>query len=176
MKKIWDNVTTNIMDFKTELESLMDMVPKSPKFHKQSASINKSWKKIQMSLNELDKYISPVKSIEVKNPLLQDPAFRTAWDLWKEYLIEQHEIFMHSRAELMALKRMVDYTKNDVALAIYYLEYPMGRLEKNFYVVKEPRETKEIKSFDRPEGKKFVLKIPDKYKNLHADPQSGLVN
>ena len=173
MKQSWEKAEESIMLFKQELEELHELLPKSVKIHQKTATLNKAWKKVQIALNEMDKFITPVKSVEVKCNLLYHPQFRESWVLWKEYLNEQHGIFMRSRAELMGLKRMMDISGDNPEKAIYYLEYAISRLEKNFYKVNEQEEAKHtVKNTTKP----IVLKLPSKYKNQHTEPPEGLVN
>jgi hypothetical protein len=173
MKQTWEAAETSIMIFKQELEELHELLPKSVKIHQKVAILNKAWKKVQVSLNEMDKFITPVKSVEIKSALLDDPVFRESWNLWKEYLNEQHGIFMRSRAELVGLKRMMDISGNNPQIAISFLEYSMSRLEKAFYKVVEKEDKKpKNKSPNTP----TVYKLPAKYKNQHADPLEGLAN
>jgi hypothetical protein len=173
MKQTWEAAETSIMLFKQELEELHELLPKSVKIQKKVATLNKAWKKVQVSLNEMDKFITPVKSVEVKSALLNDPAFRESWTLWKEYLNEQHGIFMRSRAELIGLKRMMDISGDNPQIAISFLEYSMSRLEKAFYKVVE-KEDKNPKN--KLPNAPTVYKLPAKYKNQHADPLEGLAN
>ncbi len=173
MKQSWEKATENVMLFKQELEELHELLPKSVKIHQKTATLNKAWKKVQLALNDMDKFITPVKSVEVKSSLLNHPLFRESWVLWKEYLNEQHGIFMRSRAELMGLKRIMDISGDNPEKAIYYLEYAISRLEKNFYKVTEQEE---VKRPDKNTTKPIVIKLPSKYKNQHADPLEGLVN
>jgi hypothetical protein len=121
----------------------------------------------------MDKFITPVKSVEVKSALLSDQAFRDCWTLWKEYLHEQHGIFMRSRAELISLKRLMDISEDNPKTAISFLEYSMSRLEKAFYKVIE-KEEKKPKT--KPSGTPTLFKLPAKYKNQNADSLEGLVN
>jgi hypothetical protein len=173
MKQTWETAEASIMIFKQELEELHELLPKSVKIHQKVASLNKAWKKVQTSLNEMDKFITPVKSVEVKSNLLNDPTFRDSWILWKEYLNEQHGIFMRSRAELVGLKRMMDISGDDPKTAISFLEYSMSRLEKAFYKVVE-KEDKKPKT--KASGAPTIIKLGAKYKNPHADPLEGLAN
>lgn len=166
MKEIWEKAEDNIVVFKSELEELFEILPKSTAFMKKINSLNKAWRKVQISLNEMDKYITPVKSIEVKSTLLNNSRFTESWQLWKDYLNEQHGIFMRSRAELMALKRLVDISGDNPDKAISYLEYAMSRLEKNFYKVIE----QEDKSNDKFTNKPIVINLPGKYNNNISDP------
>jgi hypothetical protein len=173
MKQTWEKAEQSIMEFKQELEELHELLPKSVKIHQKTATLNKAWKKVQVSLNEMDKFITPVKSVDVKSKLLNDEKFRESWVFWKEYLNEQHGIFMRSRAELMALKRLLDISGDNPEKAIYYLEYAVSRLEKNFYKVVEQEEPKHP---DKNNSKSIVIKLPSKYKKQHADPLEGLAN
>jgi len=173
MKQSWERAETSIMVFKQELEELYELLPKSVKIHQKTATLNKAWKKVQISLNEMDKFISPVKSVDVKSNLLNNEKFREAWILWKDFLNEQHGIVMRSRAELMALKRMLDITTDNPDKAIFYLEYAMSRIEKNFYKVDEHAEAKH---HDKNAIHPIVIKLPAKYKNENADPLDGLAN
>jgi hypothetical protein len=173
MKQTWETAETSIMNFKQELEELHELLPKSVKIHQKVATLNKAWKKVQTSLNEMDKFITPVKSVEVKSALLNDPTFRESWILWKEYLNEQHGIFMRSRAELIGLKRMMDISGDDPKIAISFLEYSMSRLEKAFYKVVE-KEDKKPKT--KVPGTPTIIKLGAKYKHPHADPLEGLAN
>ena len=173
MKQTWEKAEQSIMVFKQELEELHELLPKSVKIHQKTASLNKAWKKVQVSLNEMDKFVTPVKSVDVKSKLLDDVKFRESWVLWKEYLNEQHGIFMRSRAEMIGLKRLMDISGDNPEKAVSYLEYAISRLEKNFYQVKEQEETKHT---DKNNSKPIVIKLPSKYKKQHADPLEGLAN
>ena len=173
MKQTWEALENNFVVVKQELEELNELLPKSVKIHQKVATLNKAWKKLRISLNDMDKFITPVKSVEVKSALLNDQAFRDSWTLWKEYLHEQHGIFMRSRAELISLKRLMDISEDDPKTAISFLEYSMSRLEKAFYKVVEKEEQK---SKTKQSATPTLFKLPAKYKKQHADPLEGLVN
>ncbi len=173
MKQTWESLENNFSSVKQELEELNELLPKSVKIHQKVANLNKAWRKLRISLNEMDKFITPVKSVEVKSKLFDDQAFRETWNLWKEYLIEQHGIHMRSRAELIGLKRMLDISGDDPKIAISYLEYSMSRLEKAFYKVIEKEDKK---SKTKSDGTPKLFKLPAKYKHQHADPLEGLAN
>ena len=92
MKQSWERAETSIMVFKQELEELYELLPKSVKIHQKTATLNKAWKKVQISLNEMDKFISPVKSVDVKSNLLNNEKFREAWILWKDFLKDRKSV------------------------------------------------------------------------------------
>jgi hypothetical protein len=172
MKDHWEKLEIEVLAFKEHLTEMLEMLPQSAKFHTKTGAINKAWTKLYKALNEMDQFITPVKSIEVNCPLLNDPAFRERWNFWKDYLNEQHGIFMRSRAELMALKRLADISCGNAATAIYYLEYAMSKINPNFYKVNEAEEPK---TTGPAAQKQFVLKLPDKYQKP-VDKLEGLTN
>jgi len=63
------------------------------------------WEKSQRLLNEVDKFITPPESIEVKGYQKEFNAdkFIEAWQYWEKInLEEQHAVKMHSRMEIKA--------------------------------------------------------------------------
>lgn len=138
MKEHWENLLTEIENLREELETLLEMVPQSPKFYKKASGINKIWKRLQKGVNQVDQFISSVKSVKVNSVLLNDSGFKETWQLWKDYLNEQHGIVMRSRSELMGLKRLGEISGDNPRLAIRYLEYAISRpTDKNFYKVND---------------------------------------
>jgi len=172
MEKEWSEAESSILQFKRELEELADLIPKTNRIHQKISAINKAWRKVQNSLNAMDKFISPVKSIEVNSALLTDSAFRECWTLWKEYLNEQHGITLRSRAEVTSLKRMLEISEDNPKLAISYLEYAMSRLEKYFYKVIDKDNNPKHRNSNTP----TVYTIPERYNISHSDPHAGLTN
>jgi hypothetical protein len=157
MKDHWENIGNEIHAFKDSLETLLDMLPQSAKIYKQVASLQKSWGKVQRAVNDMDPFITPVKSIEVKSPLLADADFKATWKFWKEYLGEQHGIAMRSRAELMALKRLIDISEEKPQTAVAYLEFAMSRMDKNFYKVHDMEVLQADKNAETKTGIKIAL-------------------
>jgi hypothetical protein len=137
MKDHWEKFGKEFHSFKEDLEDLLDMLPRSATIYKQQNKLNSQFKKLTRALNDMDQFITPVKSVKVISPLLEDPEFPAAWKMWKDYLIEQHGIHLMSRAELMSLKRLADISDKKPKTAIEYLEYAMSRTDKNFYKVKD---------------------------------------
>lgn len=169
MKESWDSLCDDVQNLKEQLEELLEMVPQSAKFHQKTNAINKVWKRLQKGVNDVDQFITPVKSIKVVSPLLEDGDFKQAWQLWKDYLNEQWGIVMRSRAELMGLKRMADIAEEKPALAIKYLEFAMSRMDRNFYKVNE---TEMPKDSEKTNGK-TVIKLPANYVRTPAGVPSG---
>jgi len=173
MKQTWETAEQSLLSFKQELEELHELLPKSVKIYQRVATLNKAWQKVRTSLSEMDKFITPVKSVEVKCNLLKDSSFIDSWTLWKEYLLEQHGIFMRSRAELIGLKRLLDISGDDPKTAISFLEYSMSRCEKVFYKVVEKEDKKSKKDSS---SSPTIVKLGLKYKPMKTDPMEGLSN
>jgi len=169
MRQSWDTLLNETQSLKEQLESLLEMVPQSAKFHKKTQEINKVWKRLQRAVNDVDQFITPVKSVKITSPLLEDAEFKATWQLWKEYLNEQHGIVMRSRAELMGLKRLAEISESKPDVAVKYLEFAISRpTDKNFYKVNE-LETK-TETAEKPTGK-TIIKLPPGYQKAPTEKQ-----
>ncbi len=164
MKNTWEKFTENALSFKTHFEELLDMLPKSAKFYAKQQTLIKEWKKLKNNINLMDEFISPtIKSVKVSSPLLSNANFTATWKFWKDYLIEQHVIYMKSRQELMALKRLADIADSNPATAIRFLEFAMSRGDKNFYVVNE-QEHQKTEKVQKNEKGGIIIELPSNYK------------
>lgn len=163
MKDHWEKLGNEVHALKGQLEALLEMVPQSAKFYTATANINKQWKKLQHAFDDMDPFISPAKSVAVTNALLAHQPLAEAWQLWKDYLVEQHGLFMRSRAEVMALKRLAELSNGDPVKAVRYLEYAMGRMDKNFYAVNEVEAAASKTTDHIPASGKMVVKLPVQY-------------
>jgi hypothetical protein len=161
MQEHWEKVGDELTAVKEQIEALLEMVPQSQKFYTATANINKQWKKLQHAVNEMDPFITPVKSVAVTSALLAHEALAAAWTLWKEYLVEQHGLHLRSRAELMALKRLSEISGAKPDVAVRYLEFAMSRADKNFYVVNEQALPEPATTTQQ--GGKTVIKLPAQY-------------
>jgi hypothetical protein len=178
MKDHWEKLGAEAHALKEHIEEMLEMAPKSARFYKLTGDINKAWTKFQKAMNDMDQFIAPVKSVEVKCAMLADAAFAETWAMWKDYLNEQHGLTMRSRAELMALKRIVDISENNAAKAVKYLEFAMGRIDKNFYKVNEVEIPADKPGNTQGTGK-TIIKLPAKYQQQeenHPGPKGGLSN
>lgn len=89
-------------------------------------SLNKAWDKVTDSIDTLDTLItSSVQPLPVDFPW-RDKEFTAHWQLYKDYLQEQHNITMRSRMEQARLKHICDFSKNDRVTAIRSIDYYMA--------------------------------------------------
>lgn len=164
MKQTWEKLGEDVHTVKGEIVSLLDMLPQSAKFHKQTMRLNKAWERLKKSVSSMDAFITPVKSVEVNSPLLSNAEFAATWKVWKDYLIEQHGVFLRSRAELAGLKRMGEIAGKDPQLAVKYLEFAMYRVSANFYKVNE-QEIPQTTNGEKPAPAKAGFSLDSKYNN-----------
>ena len=169
MKKTWDNLTAYTQSFKDEFEALLNILPDSAAIYKQQKRLDKAWRKLQSGFNQMDEFVSPmIKSVEVNSPLLKDADFIAKWKFWKEYLIEQHNIHVRSRSELMALKRLSEITNEKPAIAIKYLEFAMAGNYTRFFVVNQT----EMPTTETPKNEKgaMIVSMPAQYTGNDKQP------
>lgn len=173
MKDHWEKLGTDAHALKERIEELLENAPQSARFYKLTTDLNKAWTKFQKSMNDMDQFIAPVKSVEVKCAMLTDATFSGAWAMWKDYLNEQHGITMRSRAELAALKRLVEIADNNPATAAGYLEYAMSRVEKNFYKVTKLELPPSVASAATATTGKSIIKLPSRYSASANQPEDN---
>ena len=90
------------------------------------------WNKTKKLAEVFDRYVMPIDPIKVESPFDQED-FRYVWKMWKEYLIEQHGIFMKSRAEQSSLDYLAEISENNPDVAINYIRFAMkGPFYKGF--------------------------------------------
>lgn len=133
MRQTWDKTFENLTTLGQMLDDLLQILPQSASFKKRSTRIRRKWNQIQGNVTELDEYISSqVDALDVKLPFDTEKFFE-AWQYWKEYLIEQHNIRMKSRYEIMALQELVQINDNDQQECIRCLKYAMAHGYRKFF-------------------------------------------
>ena len=144
MRKEFDKLTTNLNTFGESLEEFISVTPQSNEFVKRIANLNKLWTKVQTAANELENFVRPVETLDIKIPKeLNCDKFIEAWKYWKDYLTEQHGITILSRMEIKALKLLFDLSECDPDKAIKLLEYAEAKGSRSFYKVDELTKKKE---------------------------------
>ncbi len=134
MREKWESIYTGLGDIQECLEELLGELPQSVHFKNRSFRIKKLWSKIQYAACEFDKIVAPIPSLPVRMPFADD-RFVQAWTFWKEYLSEQHNITMRSRAEIQSLKRLVELAASDPVKAVRILEFASSCGYKNFFSI-----------------------------------------
>lgn len=105
--------------------------------------------------DEIDRRVNAtIEPVEIELPW-KSKDFEGAWQYWKEYLREQHHVFVRSRAEKKMLARLKKISEGDEQRAIEYLDYAEGTLYRMFFKVTEKEYTKAPKGAERSDDGDF---------------------
>lgn len=127
MKDTWDELFMNLDDYATNMKEFTAMVPKSPVLHKEIKKLERRWKQIQKNVNSFEKEFNPAKPITIKIPEeFNHLDFINAWQDWKDYLAEQHNIVMLTRMEANSLELLLELSERNKDEAIFMLKYAAG--------------------------------------------------
>jgi TolA-binding protein len=73
--------------------------------------------------DEIDRRVNAsMEPVDIELPWKSE-EFKAAWQYWKEYLREQHHVYVRSRAEKKMLARLKKIADGDEQKAIEYLDY-----------------------------------------------------
>jgi len=160
MREEWDQMGIDVRNLQEAMQELIEILPQSPTFFKAENKVKKTWEKFKKSFNNFDGFISPMKAIEVKEPW-NDPEFLSTWKFWKDYLQEQHGVWIRSRAEVMALKKLKELSDNNPTKAVKMLNHAMALRWANLYPIKdEDLETNNLLNNGPEEKKPTIVKRP----------------
>lgn len=136
MRKDWESLYVALGEFQDELEEHLPELPQSKHFNQRKKSLSRKWALLQKLANEFDSLIPGVDRIPVKAPF-DSVDFAESWQMWKDYLSEQHSISMKSRMEVNSLKRLVEISGKSDKEAIRILVFAMGTGYRNFFNPKQ---------------------------------------
>lgn len=101
--------------------------------------------------DEIDRRVNAsMEPVDIELPWKSE-EFKAAWQYWKEYLREQHHVYVRSRAEKKMLARLKKIADGDEQKAIEYLDYAESTLYRMFFKVTEKEYTKAPKGAERSE-------------------------
>lgn len=148
-----------IQELLFDFEKTMNSFFETAKFtgehnYKKANKIGTDWKKIIDTFNDLHEFVTPIEAIEVKRPEWFTPKVEKMWKLWKEYLAEQHNIFMKSRLEVTSLERLKELCDSDPEEANKILHFAIANNYMRFFKLN-------IKQDEQP--KESPIAIPDRY-------------
>ena len=143
MKKEWDALYEALAEVQDEIEELLPDFPQSKNFTQRAAILRRKWGLLQKLANDLNEMILPTNPIPVKSPF-DHVDFLNAWQLWKDYLQEQHKFDMRSRMEVCSLQRLAELSGNDYLQAIRILKFFISTGYKNFYQIDEKNQIQPV--------------------------------
>lgn len=136
MLNTWNDLFINLNDYATLMKEFTAMIPKSPVLYKEIRQLEKKWKKIQQNVNKFEKEFNPSSPIIIKIPdEFNSTDFADAWEKWKGYLAEQHNIVMLTRMEAEALELLLELSENNKSEAIFMLKFASGNGYPKFFKV-----------------------------------------
>lgn len=154
MKNTWDDLFINLDNFATNMKEFFTKVPQSPVFHKEIKQLERRWKAIQKCVDKFEKEFNPANPIIIKIPdEFNSLDFADAWEHWKGYLAEQHNIIMLTRMEADSLELLLELCEGDKKEAIYMLKFASsGGYPKFFKVnrnnINNPKQSNDGRSID----------------------------
>jgi len=136
MRKKWDQFTEQFNELSDSLADLLNILPESRTFWKARTDIETKHKKLRRPLNYIDEFFSEgIEAIELKQHF--DKEFQEVWQVYKDYLREQHGIIMRSRMELMRIKWLIENTEKNTAKMKRWLEFYMATGSASIFKIKE---------------------------------------
>ena len=153
-EKIWGNLNECNVYFQSYIDTIL-LVHQKIKMEPLINSFEDLKDKSQKFYDYLDETIKAstgTQPVDVKLPWESD-KFKTEWQGWKDYLKEQHQIVIGSRAENKQLEILVQITNNQEDAAYPILNYAMANLYKMFFKLedKQPKTTKKPKTIRKDE-------------------------
>ena len=159
MKPEWELITKNIQELGLTIEDLLEMLPMGKKYFKAKQTIEKQWREIGRSVDKFDPFISDlIDSIPINHPWNNDEFLKT-WQLYKDYLFEQHGIRMKSRMEQQRIEWFITNTNGDHKKAVQWLKFFMASGHSSLFIPKNISLENDTKS---TESKKAEFKLPSK--------------
>lgn len=135
INKEWSAHVDALEEARRRLEEALALVPDAGAGRKCRQAVERSWKKVVETSDTIEELLgSAVQPLPVEFPW-QDAEFRRLWQIYKEYLEEQHHIVMESRMEAARLKLIRKFSKNQRTAAIDAIEFYMALGTVNVFEV-----------------------------------------
>lgn len=136
MINTWNDLFLNLNEYATQMKEFTAKIPKSPVLYKEIRQLEKMWRKIQQNVNKFEKEFNPAAPIIIKIPdEFNSKDFANAWENWKYYLAEQHNITMLTRMEAQSLELLLELSDRDKSEAIFMLKFASGNGYPKFFKV-----------------------------------------
>lgn len=121
MKPQWENLLKAINEHADDLEVFINNVSDSVA-HKNLKILARGYNAVLAKAEEFGKLVEPIAPRQIEMPFKTE-QFVEAWTDYKEYLIEDHNMYFNSRREQYMLKKLKRWSKNNEARAIEILEF-----------------------------------------------------
>ena len=153
-EKVWSNLNEVNIFFQSYIDTVL-MVQQRIKMEPLITSFETMKKSCEKFYEDLDDAMASCKTtshVLVTFPWQSD-KFVEEWKFWKDYLLEQHQITLSTRAEQKQLDFLAKITENDETKAYPVLDYAMANLYKMFFKLdeKQPKVNKKSKPVRKDE-------------------------
>lgn len=133
--KEWGAIEATLSRLREHLNQALEMLPQYGSARKLRGQIEKSWQEVVDTSDVLDELVnSRIEPLPVDFPWT-DKDFVGVWQLYKDYLLEQHGIEMQSRMEGARLRYIIKFSGSDRNKAIELIEYYMSYGGSNIFPV-----------------------------------------
>lgn len=155
LAKKWDKIWSNLNEVNIYFQSYVDTVLlvhqriKMEPLIKSFEGLKDNCQKFYDTLDDVQSSSKVVAAIQVALPWESD-KFKEEWQGWKDYLKEQHQIVLSSRAESKQLETLKTITGGNENEAYAILNYAMSNLYKMFFKLDE----KPTKKNNKPNSRK----------------------
>lgn len=131
IKPHWNNLSKTIGEASELMVEFSEGLnePRNVKAFKKVLDV---WNKLVNQHNEFDKLVEPIERTDIRYPF-ESSEFKTTWQTYKEYLLEDHTITIGSRRENILLARLNKLSEKNQSRAIEMLEFFIACGYKNMF-------------------------------------------
>lgn len=132
MKEQWDKYVDQLSVFGDDITELLNALKPGPKTDKIIRSVNSRWEKLRKQTELFGQNISPIDPEEITLPY-QSSQFENYWKKYKDFLQEEHHIFMKSRRENEMLKVLRGWAGDSDKKALEILSFLIRSGYRGFF-------------------------------------------
>ncbi|KAA6337762.1 hypothetical protein EZS27_014191 [termite gut metagenome] len=101
----WEDFVETLSVFGNDVTEVLNLLKPSPQTEKIKKQINNKWEIIRKKANYISEIISPIDPEKIEYPYSGE-VFITYWKRYKDYLKEEHHVFIRTRRENELLKTL----------------------------------------------------------------------
>jgi len=161
MKEQWEKYIDLLSEFGGDITELLVALKPGPKTDKIKKAVNNRWEKLRKQTEIFGQNISPIDPEEITLPY-QSPQFEEYWKRYKEYLQEEHHIFMQSRRENELLKALRGWAADSDKKAIDILSFLIRSGYRSFFRPNEKQLSGDEPATATEEQQQFGMNIKSK--------------
>ncbi len=137
MRDSFTNLVDKLNTFSELFEQILENLPNSARNYKLKTKSSAAYKAVSRALSRHDMLVTDsVPKLKVK---LDDMSneFIDTWNIYNDYMVEQHGIRMGSRMQKYRLELLIKYTERNLVTATSWLKFYMATGSQNIFPVNE---------------------------------------